>query len=195
MIINLALLAVLVIGAAAVFRGGLLQGIVMFFNVLLAATLATAWYEPLAEYLETYLKDYANFLDVASLWLLFAVILVLLAGPTSLLFRTKIAFAPPVELAGSLIVGLMTGWTVAEFTALSLHTAPLRSDVVPVPPQTMLYGLKPDRCWLWWMQGSTRNGPFAIVDQPFDPKSDFLERHAARRRVLSGEPPAAPAAN
>lgn len=195
MIINLALLTVLVIGAAAAFRGGLLQGMAIFFNVLLAATLATAWYEPFAEYLERYLQDYANFLDVASLWLLFAGILILLAAPTSLLFRTKVAFAPRVELIGSLIIGLMTGWTVAEFTAFSLHTAPLRSDVVPMPPQTMLFGLKPDRCWLYWVQGSTRNGPFAIIDQPFDPKSDFLERYAARRQTLSGEPPAAPAAN
>lgn len=190
MIINLALLAVFVVGAVAVFRGGLLQGIAMFFAVLLAATFATAWYETLAAYLEKVLPSYTNFLDVASLWILFAVILALLAGPVTLLFRTKVEFAPPVELIGSLLVGLMAGWTVAEFTALSLHTAPLRSDVVPLPPQTMLFGLKPDRCWLWWMRGSSRNGPFAIADRPFDPNEDFLERHAERRKALSGEPPA-----
>ena len=65
---------------------------------------------------------------------------------------------------------------------------------MPMPPQTMLFGLKPDRCWLWWIRGSSRNGPFAVVDNPFDPKDDFLERHAARRQALSGGDAAAPAA-
>jgi hypothetical protein len=67
MIVNLALLAVLLIVAGAVFRGGLLQGMMMFFNVLLAASFATAWYEAFAAYLERYLAPYTYFLDVIAL--------------------------------------------------------------------------------------------------------------------------------
>jgi hypothetical protein len=186
MIVNLALLAVLLIVAAAVFRGGLLQGMVMFFNVLLAASFATAWYEAFAAYLERYLAPYTYFLDVIALWSCFAVVLIVLATVTSRLFKTKVLFAPPVELGGRVLIGLMTGWTVAEFTALSVHTAPLRNDVVPMPPnQTMLFGLKPDRCWLWWVRGSSRNGPFAVGEAPFDPATDFLERHEQRRKSIS----------
>ena len=186
MIVNLALLAVLLIVAAAVFRGGLLQGMVMFFNVLLAASFATAWYEAFAAYLEQYLAPYTYFLDVIALWSCFAVVLIVLAPVTSLLFKTKVLFAPPVELGGRVLIGLMTGWTVAEFTALSVHTAPLRNDVVPMPPnQTMLFGLKPDRCWLWWVRGSSRHGPFAVGEAPFDPATDFLERHEQRRKSIS----------
>ena len=196
MIINLALIVVFLVVAGAVFRGGLLRGMVMFFNVLLAATFATAWHETLATYLETYLGEYSNFLDVAAMWMLFAVILIGLAVPTTLLVRPKVEFGAPIELIGSLLMGLLTAWTVTEFSSLSLHAAPLRSDVVPMPPQTMLFGLKPDRCWLWWVDGSSKNGPFAVVDRPFVATGeDFLARHAARRKALSGEPPpASPAA-
>lgn len=188
MIINLALLAVILIVAVGVTRGGLLQGIMMFFNVLLAASFATAWYESLATYLERYLAPYTYFLDVIALWCCFAIILLVLTTVTSQLFKTKVFFAPPVELGGRVLIGLMTGWMVAEFTALSLHTAPLRNDVVPMPPdQTMLFGLKPDRCWLWWVRGSSRNGPFAVGDAPFDGNTDFLERHEERRKSISQE--------
>jgi len=186
MIVNLALLAVLLIVTAAVFRGGLLQGMVMFFNVLVAASFATAWYEAFAAYLERYLAPYTYFLDVIALWSCFAFVLIVLAPVTSLLFKTKVLFAPPVELGGRILIGLMTGWTVVEFTALSVHTAPLRNDVVPMPPnQTMLFGLKPDRCWLWWVRGSSRHGPFAVGEAPFDPATDFLERHERRRKSIS----------
>lgn len=195
MIVNLALVAILVIVTFAVGRGGLLRAMGMFFAVLVAASLASAWYEPFAAYLEKSLEPYRYFLDIAALWFLFAVIVVLFGAMVQWLTRRPVAFPKPVELVGCILVGLMAGWTVTEFAAFTLHTAPLRAGIMPSAGSSMLFGLKPDRCWLWWMQGSTRNGPFAIVDQPFDPKSDFLERHAARRRVLSGEPPAAPAAN
>lgn len=193
MIINLALLAVLAVVAVAVFRGGLLQGLMQYFNVLLAASFATAWYETLAAYLELYLADYTYFLDAVAMWATFAVILVTLVTVTSVIFKTKVLFPPPVELAGRILIGLLTGWVVVEFTALSIHTAPLRNDIVPMPPdRTMLFGLKPDRCWLWWVRGSSRNGPFAIPDEPFDKSDDFLERHEERRKAISQDPSVQP---
>jgi len=188
--VNLALLAVLVVVGVASARGGLLQGMAMFFNVLVAASFATAWCGPLAEFLRPFFEPYANFLEVAAAWLLFTLILAVLATATSQLLKAKVPFVRPVELAGRVLVGLVTGWTAAEFTALTIHTAPLMSDVVPMPPQrSMLFGLKPDRCWLWWVRGSSRNGPFAVPGQPFDPEKDFIERHAAWREELSGGPP------
>lgn len=191
MILNVALLLVLAVVTGALFRGSLLQGIMMYFNVLLAASFATAWYETLAAYLERYLAPYTYFLDVISIWICFAVVLVTLATVTSQLFTTRVAkvlFLPPVELAGRILVGLMTGWVVVEMTALSIHIAPLRNDVVPMPPnESMLFGLKPDRCWLWWVRGSSRNGPFGVTESVFDPAEDFLERHQRRRESISKE--------
>jgi len=105
------------------------------------------------------------------------------------LMRGDIRFAKPVEIGGSVVIALMTAWTVVEFTALSLHTAPLKAEAVPTKPGTnMLFGLKPDRCWLWWMRGSSRNGPFANPAYVFDPENDFVERHELRRAQLTREP-------
>jgi uncharacterized membrane protein required for colicin V production len=188
MIINIALITILLVVVLAVFRAGLLQGMMLFFNVLVAATFATAWYETLAAYLERYLAPYTYFLDVVAMWGSFALILVTLVTVTSQLFKTNVMFDPRVEIIGRILVGLLTGWMVVEFTALSLHTAPLKNEVVPMPPdRSMLFGLKPDRCWLWWVRGSSRNGPFANPDEPFDKTDDYLERHEARRKTISQE--------
>lgn len=191
MILNIALLVILLIVAVAVARGGLFQSMGLFFAVLLAASLATAWYEPLVASLEKPLEPYRYFLDVAALWLLFGVLLALFGAGVHQLTKRKIGFHKHVELAGSILVGLMAAWTVVEFAAFSLHTAPLRADVIPTKQgESLLFGLKPDRCWLWWMRGSTRNGPFAITGRPFDPDTDFVERYATRREQLSGVPEA-----
>jgi hypothetical protein len=191
MILNLALVVILLIVAVAVGRGGLFQAMGMFFAVLLAASLASAWYEPLVASLEKSLEPYKYFLDVAALWILFGVMLAVFGVAVHQLTKRKVSFHKHVELAGSILVGLMAAWTVVEFAAFSLHTAPLRADVIPTKQgQSLLFGLKPDRCWLAWMRGSSRNGPFAITGQPFDLDEDFVERYAARRERLSGGPPA-----
>lgn len=191
MILNLALIVILLVIAVAVARGGLFQALGMFFAVLLAASLASAWYEPLVAYLEKSLEPYKYFLDVATLWFLFGVMLVLFGAAVHQLTKQKVTFHKHVELAGSILVGLMAAWTVVEFAAFTLHTAPLRADVIPTKQgQSLLFGLKPDRCWLWWIRGSSRNGPFAVAGQPFDPDTDFVERYATRREQLSGGPPA-----
>ena len=193
MLIDLHLIAVLVVVAAAVYRVGLLQGMMLFFNVLVAATFATAWHESLATYMEHYLAPYTYFLDIVALWTSFILILVTLLTVTSQLVRTNVMFAPRVEIIGRILVGLLTGWTVVEFTALSIHTAPLKNEVVPMPPdQSMFFGLKPDRCWLWWVRGCSRNGPFANPDEPFDKSEpddplNFLKRHEERRGTISEE--------
>ena len=189
MILNLALVAILLIVAFAVGRGGLLQAMGMFFAMLAAASLASAWYEPLAAYLEKSLEPYRYFLEIAALWFLFGVIVVLFGAMVQYLTRRRVTFPKPVELAGSILVGLMAGWTVTEFAAFTLHTAPLRAGIMPTAPgSSMLFGLKPDRCWLWWMRGSSRSGPFAIAGKPFDPTNDFMERYAAKWKKLSGDP-------
>jgi len=188
-VINLGLVAIMALVGVRVFRGGLLRGLSMFLSVLVAASLATAWYEWIAAALEKEFPAYAYFLDVAAVWLLFGGMLALLGTATAWLMRGDIRFAKPVEIGGSVVIALMTAWTVIEFTALSLHTAPLKTDAVPTNPGTsMLFGLKPDRCWLWWMRGSSRNGPFANPAYVFDPENDFVERHELRRAQLTREP-------
>ena len=134
MILNLALVAILLVVAFGVARGGLLQAIGMFFTVLVAASLASGWYEPVVAALEKSLTSYKYFLDVAAIWLLFGVTLIVLGAVVQVLTRKKGVFRPPVEMIGSILVGLMAAWTVVEFAAFSLHTAPLRTGTGPSGP-------------------------------------------------------------
>ena len=55
------------------------------------------------------------------------------------------------------------------------------------PASRMLFGLSPDRKWLQFVRGSSVAGPFAAPSTPFDPKADFIVRHAQRRIGLEAK--------
>lgn len=189
MIVNIVLLVVFAAVAACLTLGGLWGGIVMLVNVLLAATLATAWYESLAGLIKPWLTSYDYVLDIVCLWALFAAILAALREVTDRVSRTKVRFAPQVERFGAPIAAVLAAWVVVCFTAASLHVAPVPRDVIqPTPEARMLFGLAPDRRWLAWVRGSSQRGPFARPDHAFDPQADFIIRMANRRARLEAEP-------
>lgn len=189
MIVSLVLLAVFATVVACLTLGGLWGGIVMLVNVLLAATLATAWYEWLASLLQPWLPSYAYVLDIVCLWGLFAVTLAALREITDRVSRTKVRFAPPVERFGAPVAAVLTAWVVVCFTAASFHVAPVPRDLVqPTPEARMFFGLAPDRRWLAWVRWATQHGPFARPGHPFDQHADFIIRMANRRTRLEAEP-------
>lgn len=178
--IGLAVLFVMSVAGAA-WRPCLLRGAVLFFATLLAATLATAWYERLAVLLETFVPQV--FSDIAAVWILFLVLEALLALTATWATAAAPLFPRPVEWVGRGLFALLTALTVVEFTALTLHTAPLPADAIPVPPaQGMLFGMSPERRWASWVRGSTVGGPFASPKNQFDPAGDFFDRYAGRRK-------------
>jgi hypothetical protein len=189
MILTLILLAVFVTVTAALWKEGLWSSLVMLLNVVLAATVATAWYEKLVAVLEPRLPSYTYLLDFVSLWALFCLLLLGLREATDRISRTKVKLRRPVELFGGPLVAAVVGWVMTCFTAASLHTAPVpRDSVQPTPEARMFFGLAPDRKWLSWVHGSTIAGPFAVPDSPFDKDADFIIRYADRRKRLENEP-------
>jgi hypothetical protein len=189
MILTLILLAVFVTVTAALWKEGLWSSLVMLLNVVLAATVATAWYEKLVAVLEPRLPSYTYLLDFVSMWALFCLLLLGLREATDRISRTKVKLRRPVELFGGPLVAALVGWVMTCFTAASLHTAPVpRDSVQPTPEARMFFGLAPDRKWLSWVHGSTIAGPFAVPDSPFDKDADFIIRYADRRKRLENEP-------
>ena len=161
----------------------------MFFNVLLAASIATAWFAPLAQFLEGPLASCTYLLDFLSIWLIFCVVLALAREATDRLSPNNVEFPQLVERIGVGIPAFLTGWVLMAFTAATLHTAPVpRSLVQPTPEARMFLGLAPDRKWLGWVRGSSRTGPFSWPDHAFDQDADFILRYADRRLKLEGEP-------
>ena len=189
---DLILVAVFLTVSIAVWKEGVWGAVLMLFNVLLAATAATAWYETVAAFLEQRLPSFTYLLDFVALWGLFCLVLLGLREATDRVSRTHVKLRRPVELFGGPLVAALVGWVMTCFTAASLHTAPLPRDFVqPSPEARMFFGLAPDRRWLQWVRGSTLHGPFALPDggeKAFDKDADFIIRYAARRQRLEAEP-------
>jgi hypothetical protein len=189
MIISLVLLGVFVAVSFALWREGPWSGLIMLLNVLVAASLATAWYPVVVARLEPALPSYAYLLDFVALQGTFCLLLLVLREITDRVSRTRVRFRKPVELAAGPLVAVLTAWIVVCFTAASLHTAPVPRDLIqPTPEARMFFGLAPDRRWLAWVRGSSLRGPFANPDQAFDPQADFILRYASRRQALEAEP-------
>ena len=160
----------------------------MLLNILLATTVASAWYETVARLLDAQAPSYTYLFDFFSIWGLFALVLLAMREVTDRLSRTKVKFVKQVELVGAPVVAILAGWIMICFSAAALHTAAVpRSLVQPTPGARMFFGLSPDRKWLAWTKWSTEKGPFARADHLFDPDSDFILRYADRRHKLEQE--------
>jgi len=185
MIISILLLAIFISVAFAIWAEGTWGGLIMLLNVLLAASLATAWYEWVVAWLEPRASSFTYLLDFIALQGSFALLLLLFREITDRVSRTQVRFRKPVELAAGPIVAMLTAWVTVCFISASLHTAPLPRDLIqPTPEARMFFGLSPDRRWLAWVQAATAKGPFARPDHPFDPDADFILRYADRRKAL-----------
>lgn len=186
--ISFPLLGIFVAVTFALWKEGLWGATIMLLNTLLAATLATAWYERLVALLEPRLPSYGYLLDFVALWGLFVLLLLLFREFADRVSRARVRFRKPVEMFGAPVVAALAAWVTVCFTAASLHTAAVPRDIIqPDPEATMFFGLEPDRRWLAWVRGATLRGPFAVAGRAFDPDADFILRYATRRRELESQ--------
>lgn len=191
MITTILLLVLFLAVTGLVARERMWGGILRFLNVLVAATMATAWYEPLAAlgdpYVNRIVPPFGQFFDAAAAWGLFVVILLVLRIVTWLVSRTRVPFPPILDLGGGVVMGLLTAWVMVCFTAMTFHMTPLsREGVQPTPEARMFLGLAPDRKWLAWVRGGTGpDGPFSTAAEGappvFDRDADFVLRYGDRR--------------
>jgi len=186
LLLPMLLLAILAVATGLLALGGFWRALVAFFNVLLAASVATAWYADLAGLLESQFAGYGYVFDFLSIWLIFIVVASLTRATIEWLAPNKVAFPPLVERIGCGIASFLTAWVLMAFTAASLHTAPVpRNFVQPTPEARMLSILSPDRAWLAWVRNSSAAGPFSRGEPyVFDKDGDFILRYADRRRAL-----------
>jgi uncharacterized membrane protein required for colicin V production len=189
MIVNLILVIVFLAVALVLAREGLWSGLVMFLNLLVATTAATAWYPVVATLIDGYLPSFTYLLDFLAWWGLFAIILLVMREVTDRMSRTKVKFVKQVEMVGGPLVGILAGWLMVCFAAASLHTAAVPRDLVqPTPEATMFFGFAPDRKWLAWVRHATWNGPFGRPGTDgagvFDKDARFILGYADRRAAL-----------
>jgi len=183
--IFLFLLLILLGTAAGVWFSGLWSGLITLVNLILAATIATTFYEPLCTALEGVgaVASYTYLLDFVILWLLFAITFAILRAFTDALSKESVEFALPVEIGGRSIFALACGWVMVCFVAFSLHMAPLNSaaplGAFESPSSKTFAAASPDRMWLGYMYSRSR--PSAFGGNQFDPNADFVLRYRDRR--------------
>jgi hypothetical protein len=200
----------MLICVAMCWNEGLWGNAITLVNVVLAAMIATNYFEPLAAFIDGQMPSYTYLWDFVSIWLIFVVTMSILRAVTDAISKTKVRFKMPVEQSGRVLLALAVGYVMMSFTAMTLHMAPLgehpfrgsfgRIEKGVVSDKAMpsyFLGLAPDRQWLAFMQTRSRAGGddaftgalsrwqvFGWKKRPFDPQSRFIFKYAARRQKL-----------
>jgi uncharacterized membrane protein required for colicin V production len=198
MYLNLLLIVIFFCCMGFTIQNGVWGNAVLFINVVMAALIAVNYYEPLAQYLQSFDKSYTYMFDFLAMWLVFAVAVGMLRAITDKLSTVKVKFRMPFDQIGGILLGAWVGWVMVCFTLMSLHTAPLSRNFMqgafqPEPTSRMFFGLAPDRQWLGFVQKSS-NGAFSR-GQTFDLNGEYILKYAERRARFEKEPLATVKAN
>ncbi len=162
----------------------------MLVNVITAGLVATNFFEPVAALLTKQLPKGTLFWDMIALWGLFAATLGVLRAITDRVSRIRVRFKPPIEMAGGYVLALAVAYVGMAFAATTFHTAPLSRNFLWRgfrPEDPLLFGLKPDRQWLAFVQMVSQGSLARLMDEGneekyvFDPKAEFMPKYASRR--------------
>jgi len=196
MVLNILFVVIMVFIFGAIWNQGLWGNTITLFNVILAAIIATCFFEPVAQLLTEYAFPSAvHAWDIIAAGLLFAVSYFVLKLVTDRISKYQVRFHPVAEKVGSAIVALWIGWTAVCFVCFTLHLAPLTRNFLNGgfdAESKMFWGLQPDRLWLGFVQRQSAGGGLGrnAVDAQgrivsmFDPKSEFMIKYASRRTWL-----------
>ena len=191
--LNIVLLVVFFAVLASLVREGLWSNAIKLFNVMMAAMLATNYFEPLADWLTTKQPTFTYVWDLIAVWGIFCVVLAVMQLITDRLSHVKVRFRKPVETAGGIFFACWVAWIMVCFTTFTLHMAPLSRSFLDgsfqaAPDSEMFFGLAPDRKWLAFMHTMSLDGSLAksraegdTQTNVFDPDADFILKYGASR--------------
>lgn len=184
MLLGIVLVVILAAAVACLWNRGLWTGMLTLVNTVFACLLAMNYFEPAAN---LFGKDSgSNMLDFTCLWVLFMLFSTLFRIVTDLVSRVRVRFPYPLDLAGSVLLSLWTGWVMFCFTMVSLHVCPLARSPFGggfmAQPDEKMVGVGPDRLWLAFTR-QVSLGAFANSDEGFDPRGEFVYKYAARRET------------
>ena len=116
---------------AFLWNEGLWGNAITLINVVLAALIATNYFEPLASFIEgksAWVRKWPPMLDFFCIWLIFCVAFAIMRGMTDKLTTTKVKFKGVVELAGRTTLAVVVSYVFMSFTCMTLHLAPLAEN-------------------------------------------------------------------
>lgn len=179
---------------AMLFSEGLWSNTITLINTVIAALIATNYFEPAGAFLAEQIPSFAYFCDFLALWLIFAVTAGILRAITEAVSKVQVKFRKPIESAGSTLMAVVIGMVMICFTAMSLHAAPLPlhsfGGTFQVTPDESIAGFGPDRIWIGFVHYLSDDGAYSRFDAPlaFDEPEEFILNQGARRAAYDAEP-------
>jgi len=197
---------IMLVCVALLWESGIWGSSIALINVTFASMLATNYFEPLADWLDSNMPSFTYFWDFLALWLLFAIFYAALWTATFFLSRHKVRFKLWLDAPGAVFFSAWAAWVLVCFTYTTLHTAPLPlnafNNTMPVPPavKPVVKELKQkeiplgnpayresfgtfsgDVNWLGFIESRSRG---ALAARHFDPQGSFFVKYALRRARL-----------
>ena len=206
MLILVAIL-VFILVAASTWWFGLWSNLITLINLLLASMLASSIYEPISTELNKLNNTYALLYDFISVWLVFVVCFMVLRLATDSLSAYRLKFDNVTEMIGRSVLSIWIACVFVCFSFFTLQLAPLTPDTYG-DIKDNASGTIPDKMWLAFIQSRSRGAlsaskaaglwpEYGLEPHPddidldarvFDPRANFLDLAATRRRMLSKIP-------
>lgn len=207
----MSILYLLLIGAVVVGMTWWLGSWNIFINLInffIAALVASSFFEPLADQLESYDSSYTYMVDYVAIWLLFVVSFVVLRMITDFMTKYQLRMNLWAEYAARTVLSLWLAGGFICFTFFTFHLAPFPPEIFVGNPTTKLFGIGPDQQWMAFIQSRSRGalaaskdaaflGEYDLVDHPedsklgfrvFDPNAEFAQKYILRRAKIKKNP-------
>lgn len=188
-LLPLLMLVILAACIGVLYPEGLWSNAVRLVNVVTAGLVATNFFEPLARLIEGWGEWFASatyFWDFLSLWILFAVTMIVMRVATDMISRVKVKFLKVVDRAGGALFAACVGWVMVCFVMATLHTAPLAQNFLfgGFDPSRRMLLVGPDRMWLGFVQHVSKGSLARSEPAVFDPDNQFMNKYSNRRGAL-----------
>ena len=168
---------------------GIWNNAITLINTVLAALLATNYWEPLARTFEGWNHTYTYLCDILAIWLVFGISFLILRAFTDRISQVKVRFLKWVDRIGGALLAAWASWVIVCFTAMTLHLAPLAPNFMlgsfaSRPESRMLMGVAPDRKWLGLMQKVSSGSLSRMTTNTFDPEAEIIPKYHTRRAQI-----------
>lgn len=160
---------------------GLWSGFISFVNILLAALVATAFFEPIADQIEygsgATSKQFTYMCDFAAIWLLFVGSAILIRILTDSFSAVRVRFDFFSEMIGRTLVALAAGFLFVCFTHFTFLVAPLPLN----GSETTTNFTAPHQIWMNLTRGLSRGSLAESRD------TQFAQPYREKHRLIQGD--------
>lgn len=185
---------------------GLWSNFITLINFLIAALVASSFYETAAQNFASQLIEYSALADFICLWAIFVVVFILCRTITDILSPHRMKFDMVTEMIGRSVFSVWIASVFVAFTLFSFHMAPLHPDAFQQDVESSTLGIGPDRMWLAFIQSRSRGALSASTSsnfmvreyspskhpddaglnaRVFDPEAKFIDKYHKKRSNLS----------